>query len=120
MLTAKDYDVAYTMTYDALNRTDTAKNLFGQALTFTYDAAGNRTVVQDSFGGIQTSTYDAATRLTSRQFNGGTGSTPIRADFTYTNRDQLETVTRYNDLAGTSKVGSSTYTYDTTGRLTNL
>src|SRR5262249_56700287 len=76
-------------------------------------------LVQDSFGAVQTSTYDAANRLTRRDF-GGSGQTPLRVDFTYTNRDQLGTVTRYSDLAGTTKVGDSSYTYDAAGRLTNL
>jgi RHS repeat-associated protein len=57
-------------------------------------------------------------RLTSRQFNDGT--TPLRFDEEYTARDQVGTITRYSDLAGTTRVGESLYTYDDAGRLENL
>ncbi len=80
---------------------------------------GNRTLVQDSKGGVTTSRYDAANRLTSRQF-GGSGQTPLRFDETYTPRDQVATITRYSDLAGTTKVGESDYAYDAVGRVTNI
>ena len=75
-------------------------------LTYSYDAADNRTLVQDSLGGVTTSTYDAADRLTQRAF-GGSGQTPLRMDVTWTDRDQLASLTRYRDLAGTQKVGST-------------
>ncbi len=116
---AQDSHGAYTLTFDALNRESTIKGLFGVTLTFTYDAVGNRTKVQDSFGGVLTSVYDAANRLTSRQF-GGVSQTPLRFDLGYTERNQLATLTRYSDLAGSTKVGESAYGYDTTGRLQNL
>src|SRR6202047_4723207 len=75
-LTAANYGGTYTMTYDALNRTATQTEPFGQALTFTYDAVNNRTCLQDSQSGVTTSIYDAVHRLTSRQF-GGSGQTPL-------------------------------------------
>src|SRR5438874_8399364 len=66
-----------------------------------------------------TSVYDAAHRLTTREF-GGSGQTALRLDLTYTNADRIATETRYSDLAGTNKIGSTTMTYDGVGRLTNL
>jgi RHS repeat-associated protein len=116
---ASDNNGAYTMAYDALNRVTVTQEPFGLTLTSSYDAAGNRTLVQDSFGGVTTSLYDTAGRLTTREF-GGAGQTPLRFDTTYTNRDQVAVVTRYSDLAGTTKVGESDYTYDGVGRVTNL
>src|SRR5205814_1134719 len=107
------------MAYDALNRVTAVQEPFSQTLTFSYDAAGNRTLVQDSQGGTTTTVYDDANRLTSRQ-SGGSGLTPVREDFTYTATHQLATTTRYSDLAGTTKVGSATYSYDNDNRLTNL
>ncbi len=80
---------------------------------------GNRTLLQDYLGGTTTSVYDAANRLTSRQF-GGTGQTPLRIDIGYTVRNQVSSETRYSDLAGLNKVGSSAFTYDNAARLTNL
>jgi YD repeat-containing protein len=90
---------------DALHRLATEQEPFGLVLTFSYDAVGNRTLVQDSFGGVTTSVYGAANRLTSREF-GGVSQTPLRSDFTYTARDQVATVTRYKNLAGTQVAGT--------------
>ena len=104
---------------DTLNRMATEQEPFGQALTFTYDADGNRTVLQDSQGGITTSIYDAVNLLTSRQF-GGSGQTPLRVDFTYTPRNDIATITRYSNLAGTVTVAYSAYSYDNDQRLTNI
>ncbi len=121
LLTAKEADGTYTMTYDALDRVGTVKEPFSLTLTFTYDANDNRTKVQDNFsGGVTTSVYDAANRLTMRQFAGTGGSTPLRVDLTYTDRDQLASVTRYSNLAGTTKVGSTLYSYDGNGRMETL
>jgi RHS repeat-associated protein len=118
-LSAANYAGTYTMTYDALNRMATEQEPFGQALTFTHDAVGNRTVVQDSQGGVTTSIYDAVNLLTSRQF-GGSGQTPLRVDLTYTPRNQIATITRFSNLAGTVTVAYSAYTYDNDQRLTNI
>ncbi len=99
---------------------DHAKPMYPECVEFSeYDAANNRTLVQDSFGATTTRTYDVLNRVTTMQF-GGTGQTPLREDFTYTPRDQVAAQTRYSDLAGTSEIGSSTFTYDSVGRLTNL
>ena len=119
LLTAANNTARSTMTYDALDRTSTVLAPFGAVLTYGYDAANNRTLVQDSFGATTTRTYDVLNRVTTMQF-GGSGQTPLREDFTYTARDQVASQTRYSDLAGTSKIGSSTFTYDSVGRLTNL
>jgi YD repeat-containing protein len=110
-LTAANNVGTYTMSYDALDRVSVTQEPFGVTLTATYDAVGNRTVLQDSQAGVLTSIYDAANRLTTREI-GGSGQTPLRMDATYTNRDQLATLTRYSDVAGTQKVGSSAYSYD--------
>src|SRR5262249_7105296 len=92
---------------------------FGATLTFTYDAAGNRTQVQDSQGGIETSTFDADNRLSTRQFS-GIGATQLRIDLTYQANGLLSTETRYSDLAGSTKVGTTTYLYDAVGRVTAI
>ena len=119
LLTAANGQGTLTFTYDALNRERTGRDVWGLTLTNTYDAAGQRTKLEDSLGGVTTSVYDAASRLTSRQF-GGTGQTPLRWDYGYSASDQVTGVTRYSDLAGTAKIGSTSYTYDTAARLTNL
>lgn len=119
LLTAANGSGRYTFTYDNGNRLVTVQEPFDTQMTFTYDAVGNRTQVEDSFGGVTTSVYDAANRLTSRRF-GGTDQTPLRLDITYTAADQMATMLRYSDLAGTSKVGESDYTYEGSRQLTNL
>src|SRR5207249_11984232 len=48
------------------------------------------------------------------------GTNPPREDPPYTNRDHIATETRYSDLNGNTKVGSTTYTYDAVGRVSNL
>ena len=86
-------------------------------LTATYDAVDNRTKLQDSLNGVTTFVYDALNRLTSEQF-GGSGQTALRMDLTYTAQDEIATQTRYK--AGTQTVGTSSFTYDALGQLTNL
>jgi RHS repeat-associated protein len=120
LLTAANYGGAYTFAYDAIDRQTVVQEPFGQTLTYSYDAASNLTLTQDSFGGVFTSLYDAVNRLTSRQFNGGAGSTTAREDLAYSARDQVTTITRYSDVAGSNKVGEADYTHDQAGMLTNL
>ena len=79
----------------------------------------NRTKVEDSLSGVTTSVYNAVDLLESRRF-GGAGQTPLRIDFTYTARHELETIRRYSDLNGNTLVGSTTYVYDAVSNLTNL
>jgi RHS repeat-associated protein len=117
MLTAQNNNGNYTMAYDALGRQTSVQEPFSLILTATYDAVDNRTKLQDNFGGVTTSVYDALDRLTSRQF---TGQAPARIDLTYTAQDEINTVTRYSDVGGSTKVGSSTYVYDALGEITNL
>jgi YD repeat-containing protein len=119
LLTAANSAGTYTMGYDTLNRMTANQEPYGLSLTYSYDPVGDRTQVQDSLSGVLTSVYDMANRLTSRKF-GGTSQTPLRIDLTYTARNQIATETRYSDLAGSTVVGSSTFTYDALGRETNL
>ncbi len=116
-LTAADYAGTYTMSYDGLDRETATQEPFAQTLTASYDAVGNRTQLQDSQGGLLTSVYDALNRLTSRK---ETGQAPVRIDFTYTARDDLASVSRYSDLAGTTTVAYSAYSYDGLDRVTNI
>jgi hypothetical protein len=69
--------------------------------------------------GVLTSVFDAANNLTSRQF-GGSGQTTLCIDLTYTPRNQIATINRWKDLAGTQAAGSSAYSHDGDQRLTQL
>jgi YD repeat-containing protein len=118
-LSARDSSGAVTYSYDELNRARTYTNVFGQVLTYSYDAEDRATKREDSLGGVQTSTYNAVGLLSSRQF-GGSGQTPVRVDFAYTDRYEQSTLTRYSDVAGTTVVGTSVYAYDDEGHLTSI
>jgi RHS repeat-associated protein len=119
LLTAADYSGTYTNTYDALDRLQSQQNLFGLTLTYVYDAADRLTQRQDSLNGVLTSVYDNVNRLTSRQF-GGTGQTPLRVDPAYDNRNELTSLTRYSDVAGSTLVGTTVYSYDDSHRVTSI
>jgi RHS repeat-associated protein len=106
------------MTYNGAGETTTVHGLWSTLLTFTYDADGNRTGIQDNFGGVTTNSYDAVGNLTRQQF-GGTGQTPMRIDLAYDAAGELTSETRYSDLAGTTEVAGSTFTYDAAGDLTH-
>lgn len=43
-----------------------------------------------------------------------------RVDLTYDDSGRFETITRYEDLTATDEIATTTYAYDTTGRLTSL
>jgi RHS repeat-associated protein len=118
-LTAADGAGTLTMAYDALDRLQSATDVYGLTLTFTYDAADRRTQVQDSLSGTTTSMYDAANRLTTREV-GGSGVTPLRIDLGYSNRNEQTSLTRYSDLAGTQLVGTTAYSYDDASRVTAI
>ncbi len=118
-LTAADYSGTYTNSYDAQNRLTAQTDPLGQTLTYAYDAASNVTLRTDSLGGVLTYVYDNANRLTSEQF-GGTGQTPLRADFGYDNADELTSLTRYSDLAGSTVVATTAYGYDASMRVTSI
>ena len=74
--------------------------------------------MQDNFGGMTSNAYDADDNLTQQEF-GGTGQTPMRIDLTYNADDELTGETRYSDLAGTTKVATTSLVYDAAGELTN-
>ena len=119
MLTAADDDGTYTFTYDRLGRTKTVKDVWGNSLTFSYDGVGNRTKVEDSKSGVTTSHYDAANNLEKIEFNDG--SNQLRIDIEYSDRHEVTTMTRYTDLAGSTKVSTSEYGYDDVpGRITGI
>jgi RHS repeat-associated protein len=116
---AADSHGTYTMAYDSLNRLSVMNALFGVTYTIGYDANSNRTKVQDSFGGVTTSIYDTLNRLQTREFS-TSGATPTRFDEAYNARSQVTTLTRFSDIAGTTKIGDTLTSYDNVGRLTNI
>jgi RHS repeat-associated protein len=118
LLTASGGYGSYTFTYDAANRLATIVDPGSVTLTPSYDSAGNRTQLTDSRGGTTTSVYDAARNLTSRTFTDGTAT--LRIDQGYDALNRVTTQTRFSDLAGSTKVVSSAFTYDRDGNVTDL
>jgi RHS repeat-associated protein len=118
-LTAADYNGTYTNSYDAQNRLTGQTDPFGVALTYAYDAASRQTTVQDSLNGTTTSVYDNANRLTTREF-GGPSQTPLRIDPSYDNANRLTGLTRYSNLAGSTLVATTSYSYDAASRVTSI
>jgi RHS repeat-associated protein len=107
-----------TRSYDELDRLKSQTDVYGLTLTYSYDAADRQTQMQDSKGGILTSVYDNANRLTSRQLSVAAGT--VRVDPVYTNRNELSSLTRYSDVAGTTVVGTTVYAYDDHSRVTSI
>jgi RHS repeat-associated protein len=115
---ATDPDGNYAITSDALNRPVTVNEPLGLTLTFGYDAASNRNSVTDNRGGVQTSTFNLLNQLTSRTLH--TSTADARVDYTYTPRGQLDTASRFTDLAGTTSAGTSVYGHDDAGHVTGI
>jgi RHS repeat-associated protein len=134
LLTASDPDSSYAYTYDKLGRVLTVDNddtpgAPNVVLTSAYDAMGNRTSLSatidttDDF--LNTYTYDALNRVTRLDQDSQAGGNEVnekRVDFSYNVGSQYTEIARFNGLAGDAgdEVATSTYTYDTLGRLTDL
>jgi len=119
-----DADATYTYTVDGLGRMTSADNagtpgVPNVVMSYDFDTAGNLTELSDSLGGVIGVVYDGLSRVT-QVTQSGPGVAEKRADYTYAANAELDTITRYADLAGTQLVATSTYGYDTAGRLTSL
>jgi RHS repeat-associated protein len=121
LTSAADYNGTVTYSYDALNRVSSYTNVFGQVLTYTYNGNDQVTQRADSLGGTLTYVYDNAQRMTSEQFSGtGPTGTVVRVDFGYDARNEQTSKTWYSNLAGTTVVATSAYSYDDAGRVTSI
>jgi RHS repeat-associated protein len=118
LLTAADYNGTITSSYDALNRLTAQTDVFGLALTYSYDSANRVTQRTDAKGGVLTYVYDNSDRLTSERLT-GSGSA-ARVDLGYDNRNELTSLTRFTDVAGSTVVGTTVYAYDDAQRLTSI
>ena len=97
-----------TYTYDPLNRIASMTDPDAHRTTYSYDPAGNETSSVDSTGGTTTYTYDVDNRVTAISYSDAT--TPH--------------VTESYDADGhrtsmTDGTGTSSFRYDTLGRLTS-
>lgn len=111
ILTATNANISYTFTYDGANRVKTATDNRGYAINYDYDGNGNRTKMTLQPGSanerIINYTYDDASRL-------ATMTTPAGL-FTF----GYDLNNRRTSLAYPNQI-TATYSYDDSGRLTNL
>ena len=94
--------------YDALERLSSVTDPLSRATSFGYDGAGNRTSLTDPAGQTTTYGFDNANRLTSLSYSSGN---PGNVSFGY---DADGRRTSMTDSSGTTS-----YAYDSIGRLTS-
>ena len=129
---ASDDDSAYTLSYDGMGRLRQTDNLGtpnvpNVVLDYDYDPLGRRTSADATIDGTtdfkNAYSYDAAGQMTRIEQTGESGGNSVadkRIDLTYDALGRFDTITRYEDLAGTELVATTDYTFDNAGRLTAL
>ena len=88
-------------------------------LTYGYDGNNNVTSVTDSQGGLVTYAYDARDELTNEKFS-ATGLSAEAVTYAYDDAGRLTGLTRYSNLAETTKVAATAYNYDHADRMTGI
>ncbi|MCA9124295.1 MAG: hypothetical protein KDB11_29165, partial [Planctomycetales bacterium] len=115
----------FVFTYDALGRmtserTSGPNGLPTVVLDASFDAVGNRLSVADSINGqtgaTNTNKFDALNRTTQISQE-GTGVATKRVDLGYNSLNQLTSLIRASDAAGTSVVAATNFTFDALNRL---
>src|SRR6185295_17018166 len=104
LLTAKNAQGTYTLSYDALNRVASVYEPFGQSLFWDYNTVGNRTQIRDNRGFYHDQIYDAIDRVTNVELY-DLNLVWLGVDVTYDALDHIQTLSRWNE-------GVSTYYYD--------
>ncbi len=89
-------------------------------LNYGYDPAGNRTSMSDSLGGVVTYSYDSRNVLVNETLSGSGITTPVAVKFAYDNAGNLTGLTRYSNLAETTVVATTSYTYDSANQMTGI
>lgn len=131
---ASDPDSSYACTYDNLGRllsvdNDGTGGVPRVILSSAYDAEGNRTSLSatiDSTDDFSNSYhFDALNRVRRILQQGVTGGNTVaekRIDRTYNVDGRYDSIKRFNDIAGftSAEIATSTYSYDSLGRLTGL
>jgi RHS repeat-associated protein len=132
LTSAEDPDSEYAYTYDNVGRVLTVSNSGTSGvptvvLTAAYNASGMRTSLSATKGGtadfLNTYSYDNLHRLTRVEQTGNGGATVAdkRVNFAYNAIGQFTSIDRNYKNGGTwTEVATSTYTYDTLHRLTDL
>ncbi len=102
-----------TMAYDALGRKTSMADPDMGAWSYQYDLAGNLTTQTDARGCVTAFTYDGLDRLTGKST---TGCAQGGVSYAYDQEGYGESLGRRTAMTDSS--GSTTWTYDTRGRVT--
>ena len=119
-----DDNSSYEYTYNA-DGEETSQSDAGSpdlptvTLTYDYDADGNRTSMDDSLGGLVSYTYNSRNELTNETLS-GTGLSAMAVANTYDNAGNMTGQTRYSNLAETTVVAATSYTYDAANQMTGI
>ena len=119
-----DDNSSYQYTYNA-DGEETSQGDVGSpdlptvTLTYDYDADGNRTSMDDSLGGLVSYTYNARDELTNETLS-GSGISAEAVKNAYDNAGNMTGQTRYSNLAETTVVASTSYTYDDAEQMTGI
>nr|WP_284681718.1 hypothetical protein [Adonisia turfae] len=114
--------------FDALDRLTsesitTAPSVPQVVFDYTYDAVDNLTQTTDTIAGTLTGTtdytYDALDRMTQVQ-QGGTAVQPKRVEMGYNVASELTSLARFAGADGNTPIASTRYSYDGSGRLSQL
>ncbi len=108
-----------TFVLDAVGQVVAAIDALGRTTTFEYDSRGNRTRENRPLGRFVVYTYDANSRM-SRVTQTGPGVAEKRVDFRYDAVGQYVGIDRFADVAGTTLIGTTQYTFDLGGRPTEV
>ena len=120
LLTASNSAGTYTFGYDAQGRINRVDEPFGVWLAFEYDTNGNRKTVTDSFGGSATSRYNDQKQLVNLTFSQGNQPVLSVGETYDPQTSKLKTQTYFGTGSPAQPVASSDFTYDASGRLTDL
>lgn len=136
LLTANDDVSSYACTYNSVGQETSVDNngtpgVPDVALTSSYDADGDRTQLAATIGStadfVNNYSYDNLNRETqvtqgASAASGADAVDPKLVNFTYEADGQLASIDRFHDLTATptDRVATSTYGYDSLGRLTSL
>ena len=119
-----DNNSSYEYTYNA-DGEETSQSDAGSpdlptvTLTYEYDADGNRTSMDDSLGGLVSYTYNGRDELTNETLS-GTDISAMAVANTYDNAGNMTGQTRYSNLAETTVVAATSYTYDAANQMTGI
>ena len=121
MLTVTDGESNVTSNgYDAAGRLTSVKDPNGETETYAYDANGNLTRFTDREGYETKYEYDDLDRLTKVIEDEATGGLKRITEYAYDGLGNVLTLTAYQGTDGSGVSETTTYEYDSAGRLVKV